>query len=115
MVLAPDLGSVIAVFGSPLLALFVIVRLLTAPASVAAPKPGRTLSELREDPGLRARVLAHSGNLCAACGSAGPLTLHAVLPVGRAPAALDRRFQALCPACLRLRSASPVTQPDTPA
>jgi len=29
MVLAPELGSLVAIFGSPVLALFVIVRLLT--------------------------------------------------------------------------------------
>src|SRR5438270_339674 len=32
VLLAPELGLVVAVFGSPLLSLFVIVRLLTAPA-----------------------------------------------------------------------------------
>lgn len=115
MVLAPDLGSVVAVFGSPLLAFFVILRLLTAPSGVAAPSLGRTLSELCADPALRARVLARSGNVCADCGSTAPLTLHAVLPIGRAPTALDRRFAALCLDCLRIRRGSAATEPQTPA
>jgi hypothetical protein len=117
IVLAPELGSLVAVFGSPLLAWYVIVRLVGGgPAAIsraAAPRPdvserrAATLSELRADPHLLARVSVRSGGVCPACGGPGPLRLHAVLPVGRASTALDQRFQALCDTCSAARRAQP--------
>jgi hypothetical protein len=114
MLLAPEIGSLIAVFGSPVLAWFIIVRLVGGagpegggrhpPEAGPGGPRGRTLSDLRRDPALLARVSARSGGACGACGAAGPLSLHAILPVGRGTHALDQRFEALCAACSRNRS-----------
>jgi hypothetical protein len=79
----------------------VIVRLVGGGAATshdAGPR-GATLSQLRADPYLLARVSARSGGVCAACGAPGPLSLHAVLPVGRASTAIEERFTALCDTC----------------
>jgi hypothetical protein len=102
--LAPELGSVLAVFGSPLLAFFVIVRLLSGAGPARTALRGPTMSDLRRDPALLDRVRARSGGVCADCGSNGPLTLRPILPVGRRTMAIEHRFVALCADCDRARS-----------
>jgi hypothetical protein len=112
IVLTPELGSLVAVFGSPVLAWFVIVRLVGGGRAEAgrpaetAPR-GASISALRADPDLLARVSARSGGVCAACGAAGPLSLHAILPVGRASTAIEQRFEALCAGCGAARRVCP--------
>ena len=95
LALAPELASLIAVFGSPLLAFVVIVRMLTAsqPAAHASPPTPVAIPEIRR------RALAAAGNRCADCGADGPLTLRQVLPIGRATRDVERRFVVLCDAC----------------
>jgi hypothetical protein len=99
MVLAPELASVVGVFGSPFLALFVIVRLLSGRDLAANALRGPTLTELGKDPALLERVRAQSGGVCAGCGADNPSTLRAVLPVGRSSIGIEHRFVALCAAC----------------
>ena len=102
---APGVGSVIAVFGSPVLACFVIVRLLTLDRSgVATGTRGATASELAADPTLFERVIARDGERCTSCSTAAARRLLAVLPIGRHSPHLERRFVALCEDCYSMRT-----------
>jgi hypothetical protein len=102
---APGVGSVVAVFGSPVFAFFVILRLLTLPKPSISRRagPGRTLSDLVGDPQLLERVVARDGNICACCGCAGPLQLRPVLPIGLNHLDVERRLVAVCRDCCRQR------------
>jgi hypothetical protein len=100
---APGFGAVVAVFGSPIVACLIILRLLTStPAREPGPR-GRRVSELRDDPEVLRRVLLAQGPVCRDCGATGPLQLRAVLPAGRVPARIESRFVALCAACNQKR------------
>lgn len=97
---APGFASVVAVFGSPVFACLMILRLLTLPAAQSeAPASGPTLSHLEHDAGLLERVAAAGGGVCRRCGSTTDLRLRPVLPIGSATHDLERRFIAVCAAC----------------
>lgn len=101
---APGLGSVIAVFGSPVFAFFVILRLLTlGPSSTKTGRRGVTASIAAADPDLLARVLARDGSRCSSCLADGPLRLRAVLPVGNNNKEIERRFVVVCERCYAAR------------
>jgi hypothetical protein len=102
---APGLGSVIAVFGSPVFAFFVIVRLLSlGPAEGDAGRHGGVASRLSPDPALLELVAARSDGRCSRCSAPPPLRLKQILPVGRTSGNVERRFVALCDACAAHRS-----------
>ena len=102
---APGLGSVIAVFGSPVFAFFVIVRLLTlGPSDIRSGPRGATATELAADPKLLAQVCARDEGRCSICSAPEAMRLHAILPVGRRMADLERRFVLLCDRCHAART-----------
>jgi hypothetical protein len=109
--LTPELASIIAVFGSPLLAFLVIVGILSTGSQRSSQKSGRPIAELKDDRAIRDRVLKAAGGRCVDCGSRESLALHQVLPIGRVTRHVDRRFVPLCPVCLRSRW-KPASQPE---
>ncbi|MGI8553283.1 MAG: hypothetical protein ACR2PL_21230 [Dehalococcoidia bacterium] len=101
---APGFGMVLAVFGSPVFAFFIILRLLTLPPrGFAVAQAGRMLSEFEQDPDLLRSVVAQNGAGCSTCGNQTSLRLQPVLPVGTQSADLERRFVALCEPCYSAR------------
>lgn len=100
----PGLGSVLAVFGSPILALCVILRLLTLPVERGrvAVTPERLIADITSDGEVLGRVTARQEHACFKCGGPEPLQLQLVLPIGYASKDIDRRLIAVCRACGRV-------------
>lgn len=99
-VFAPGFGSMVAVFGSPLFAFAVILRLLTLPpAQAQAASPKRSLADVLTDTHLLERVIERNGDGCHWCGAKTALHLHPVLPIGSRQDMLEQRLVALCSSC----------------
>src|SRR4051794_41158263 len=103
-ILTPEIASLLAVFGSPVVAFLIIVGMLSSRPALRSGKLGSTPTDGGQDVALQNRIVAAQRGACADCGSRGRLSLQQVLPVGRYSRDLERRFVALCDGCKAART-----------
>lgn len=101
---APGLGMVIAVFGSPVFAVLMLLRLLTLPAADGCLSGSVSTLQLPPEAELLARVSARSSGRCQACNAAPAECLRRILPIGARAVDFERRMVALCPTCFAIQT-----------